>query len=57
MSESEISSFKNAVNSTAKSSKTLTTDFTQYKHLDFLEKDIETSGKMNFKVPGSLQWE
>jgi len=57
MSESEISSFKNAVNSTAKSTKTLTTDFTQYKHLDFLEKDIETSGKMNFKAPGSLQWE
>ena len=57
MSESEISSFKNAVNSSAKSTKTLTTEFTQYKHLDFLEKDIETSGKMNFKAPGSLQWE
>lgn len=57
MSESEIASFKNAVNTTAKSTKTLTTDFTQFKHLDFLEKDIETSGKMNFKAPGSLAWE
>ena len=57
MSESEITAFKNSVNATAKSTKTLTTDFTQLKHMDFLSKDIETSGKMNFKSPNMLQWQ
>ena len=57
MSESEITAFKNSVNATAKSTKTLSTDFTQLKHMDFLSKDIETSGKMNFKMPNMLQWQ
>jgi len=57
MADSEISAFKNAVNATAKNTKTLTTDFTQSKHMDFLSKDIETSGKMNFKTPNMLQWQ
>jgi len=57
MSAAEITSFKNAVNATAKSTKTLTTDFVQYKHMDFLSKDIETSGKMNFKSPNLLLWQ
>jgi len=57
MADSEISAFKNAVNATAKNTKTLTTDFTQSKHMDFLSKDIETSGKMNFKAPNMLQWQ
>lgn len=57
MSAAEITSFKNAVNATAKNTKTLTTDFVQYKHMDFLSKDIETSGKMSFKSPGMLLWQ
>ena len=57
MSESEIVAFKNSVNTTAKNTKTLSTDFTQLKHMDFLSKDIETSGKMNFKAPNMLQWQ
>jgi len=57
MSESEITEFKNLVNATAKNTKTLSTDFTQLKHMDFLSKDIETSGKMNFKSPNMLQWQ
>lgn len=57
MSESEIIAFKNSVNATAKNTKTLSTDFTQLKHMDFLSKDIETSGKMNFKTPNMLQWQ
>lgn len=57
MSTAEITSFKNAVNATAKNTKTLTTDFVQYKHMDFLSKDIETSGKMSFKSPGMLLWQ
>jgi outer membrane lipoprotein carrier protein len=57
MSAAEITSFKSAVNATAKNTKTLTTDFVQYKHMDFLSKDIETSGKMSFKSPGMLLWQ
>lgn len=57
MSDSEVNTFKNAVNAVAKNAKTLTTDFTQSKHMDFLSKDIETSGKMNFKAPNMLQWQ
>jgi outer membrane lipoprotein carrier protein len=57
MSAVEITSFKSAVNATAKNTKTLTTDFVQYKHMDFLSKDIETSGKMSFKSPGMLLWQ
>src|SRR6476620_9296316 len=44
MSESEITVFKQA-------------DSVEYKHLDFLSKDIETSGKMVFKEPNSLLWQ
>jgi len=57
MADSEVIAFKNAVNAVAKNTKTLTTDFTQAKHMDFLSKDIETSGKMNFKTPNMLQWQ
>ena len=57
MSESEIVSFKQSVSVVSKKIKTLSTDFVQYKHLDFLSKDIETSGKMIFKEPNSLLWQ
>nr|WP_281226018.1 outer membrane lipoprotein carrier protein LolA [Flavobacterium aquiphilum] len=57
MSESEISAFKQSVVAVSKKIKTLSTDFVQYKHLDFLSKDIETSGKMIFKEPNSLLWQ
>jgi outer membrane lipoprotein-sorting protein len=53
----EVTAFKKAVNATAKNTKTLTTDFVQYKHMDFLSKDIETLGKMSFKVPAMLLWQ
>jgi outer membrane lipoprotein-sorting protein len=57
MAQGEITAFKNQVNATAKSTKALTADFTQYKHMDFLSRDIETSGKMSFKAPGQLLWQ
>ena len=52
MSASEITSFKATVEKEAKNIKSLKTDFVQYKHLDFLSKDIETSGKMYFDFVG-----
>ncbi|MBO9583038.1 MAG: outer membrane lipoprotein carrier protein LolA [Flavobacterium sp.] len=57
MTDAEIAAFKQDVNVVAKKIKTLTTDFVQYKHLDFLSKDIETSGKMIFKEPALLSWQ
>jgi outer membrane lipoprotein-sorting protein len=57
MSESEIVAFKQSVAVVSKKIKTLSTDFVQYKHLDFLSKDIETSGKMVFKEPNLLLWQ
>lgn len=57
MSDNEITIFKQSVAVMAKKIKTLSTDFVQYKHLDFLSKDIETSGKMVFKEPNSLLWQ
>ena len=56
MTEGEITTFKQSVNAVAKKITTLTTDFVQYKHMDFLSKDIETSGKMYFKAPNTLKW-
>ncbi|MGQ7947265.1 outer membrane lipoprotein carrier protein LolA [Flavobacterium sp. WC2509] len=57
MNENEITVFKQSVAVVSKKIKTLSTDFVQYKHLDFLSKDIETSGKMVFKEPNSLLWQ
>ena len=57
MTDSEIASFKQDVNVVSKKIKTLSTDFVQYKHMDFLSKDIETSGRMIFKEPNLLQWQ
>lgn len=57
MSSQEASAFKQNVNEVSKKIKTLSTDFVQYKHMDFLSKDIETSGRMNFKEPNLLQWQ
>nr|WP_294931475.1 outer membrane lipoprotein carrier protein LolA [uncultured Flavobacterium sp.] len=57
MTDAEIAAFKQDVNVVSKKIKTLSTDFVQYKHMDFLSKDIETSGKMIFKEPNLLQWQ
>jgi outer membrane lipoprotein-sorting protein len=57
MTDAEIVAFKQTVNAVAKKIQTLSTDFTQYKHMDFLSKDIETSGKMYFATPNLLKWQ
>ncbi len=57
MSESEIVFFKLSVKAIAKKIKSMSSDFTQYKHLDFLSKDIETSGKLVFNEPNNIQWQ
>ena len=57
MTSAEITAFRKSVDEVSKKIKTLSSDFLQYKHMDFLSKDIETSGKMNFKEPNLLQWQ
>ncbi|WP_290839152.1 outer membrane lipoprotein carrier protein LolA [Flavobacterium sp.] len=57
MTQAEIAAFKKDVNAASAKIKTMTTDFTQYKHMDFLAKDVETSGKMAFREPNSLAWQ
>jgi outer membrane lipoprotein carrier protein len=57
MTDAEVATFRQAVNAVSAKIKTLTTDFTQYKHMDFLAKDVETSGKMAFKEPSLLSWQ
>ncbi|RZJ24758.1 MAG: outer membrane lipoprotein carrier protein LolA [Flavobacterium sp.] len=57
MNAGEIKAFRESVNAVSSKIKSMTTDFVQYKHLDFLEKDVETSGKMAFRDPDMLSWE
>ena len=57
MSASEITIFKNQIKEVSEKTQTITSDFVQYKHLDFLTEDIKTSGKMAFKAPNWVKWE
>lgn len=57
MTDAEISTFKQSVSVVAKQTSTLRSDFIQYKHLDFLSKEIETSGQLFFKEPNTLKWQ
>jgi len=57
MSASEAATLKTKVKSLATTTKTISSDFVQYKHLDFLDNDIETSGKLAFKAPDIVKWE
>lgn len=57
MSADESTILKNKVKAHATTINTLSSDFTQYKHLDFLSNDIVTSGKLAFKAPNIIKWE
>ena len=53
----EAKALKAKVKTLASSTKTISSEFVQYKHLDFLDNDIETSGKLAFKAPDLVKWE
>ncbi|MBC8770141.1 outer membrane lipoprotein carrier protein LolA [Arenibacter sp. BSSL-BM3] len=57
MDNAEIVRFKSMINETSKATTTIQSNFTQYKHLDFLSNDIITEGKMAFKAPNMVKWE
>lgn len=57
MDESDALALRAKVKSLAKTTTTITSDFVQYKHLDFLSNDIESRGKLSFKSPDLVKWE
>jgi len=57
MNASEVEMFKNQITEVSDKTQTISSDFVQFKHLDFLTEDIETSGKMAFKAPNWVKWE
>ncbi len=57
MSTSEASALKATVKALSDETETITADFVQYKHLDFLSSDIESKGKLAFKSPSMVKWE
>lgn len=57
MSTSEANTLKNTVKELSDQTKTITADFIQYKHLDFLSNDIKSHGKLAFKAPDMVKWE
>lgn len=56
MNGAEAKAFVTKVSSETKEIKTLQSDFTQTKKLDFLDKSIVTYGKMSLKAPNTLSW-
>ncbi|MFK7812843.1 MAG: outer membrane lipoprotein carrier protein LolA [Maribacter sp.] len=57
MSVSEAAALKTTVKALSNKTTTITADFVQYKHLDFLSNDIESNGKLAFKSPNMVKWE
>ncbi|MCD4793431.1 MAG: outer membrane lipoprotein carrier protein LolA [Bacteroidales bacterium] len=45
------------LNATSKNTKTIDSDFKQYKHLDILENDIESTGHFSFQASDKVRWE
>ncbi len=45
------------LNAASKKTKSIDSDFKQYKHLDILENDIESSGHFSFKATDKVRWE
>jgi outer membrane lipoprotein carrier protein len=56
MSGAEAKAFVTKVSSETKEIKTLQSDFTQTKKMDFLDKNIVTYGRMSLKTPNILSW-
>ncbi|MCB4799502.1 LolA family protein [Neotamlana laminarinivorans] len=56
MTNTEAETLKALVKNRASQTKTIVSDFTQYKHLDFLSNDIVTQGKLHFKSPDFVKW-
>ncbi|WP_165780054.1 LolA family protein [Hanstruepera neustonica] len=56
MNSQEAAALKTLVKTRAATTKTITSDFTQSKHLDFLDNDVVTKGQLAFKSPNLIKW-
>lgn len=57
LSASEAVMLKKQVQEQAQKTQTMTVDFVQLKHMDFLSNAIETSGNLAFKKPNLVKWQ
>lgn len=57
LSDNEIKTLKANIIALDSNTKTIVSDFIQYKHLSFLKNDIETKGRLVFKMPNLVKWE
>ncbi len=57
MSTAEAQALEAKVKATADATETITSNFRQYKHMDFLSNDIESMGRLSFKAPNLVKWE
>jgi len=54
---SEPSAIIQKLNSASISTKSIDSDFKQFKHLDILENDLESTGHFSFKASDKVRWE
>ncbi len=57
MTNAEATALRSKVKDQAKATRTISSDFIQHKHLDFLSNDIESKGTLAFKAPNIVKWE
>tara|TARA_R110002049_G_scaffold305515_1_gene502311 strand:+ start:86633 stop:87265 length:633 start_codon:yes stop_codon:yes gene_type:complete len=57
MDPSKAKALEAKVKELAITTETITSDFIQYKHLDFLSNDIKSTGKLSYKSPNLVKWE
>lgn len=56
MNSQESIALKTLIKNRAATTKTIVSDFTQSKHLDFLDNDVVTKGQLAFKSPNLIKW-
>ena len=57
LSQQESDVLRTNIKLKSENKKTIKSEFTQLKHLDFLTNDIESSGMLYYKSPNSIKWE
>lgn len=57
LNSSEIAQLKANINSATSDLHSLQSDFVQTKHLDFMENDVKSSGKLYYKSKSKIRWE
>lgn len=57
MNSTEIKTLKQNIDKATKDLTSLESDFTQTKHLDFMENDVKSTGKLFYKSKNKIRWE